>query len=105
MKINYYEKTLSFCKYLRNESSNLYKIGNFSSHDKNLWISVHALRARSINKRTCEVICAGIYASNIHVHAWIFQNKFEVGHYSFIYLFHKDRYGDIYKMIMPFSDR
>ena len=35
LKINDYGKTLSFCKYLRDKSSDLYEILNLSSYDSN----------------------------------------------------------------------
>ena len=34
-KMNDYKKTLSFCKYLRKESSDFYEILNLSSYDSN----------------------------------------------------------------------
>ena len=48
LKINDYRKALSFCKYLHNESWDLYEILNLSSYDKNelpkefSWRFVHA---------------------------------------------------------------
>ena len=66
MKISNFGKTLTFCKYLCNESSDLYEISNLSSYEHN------ELTKKIIN------ICARthLHASFTCVRARIFTKKF-----------------------------
>ena len=100
MKINEFWKLEPFCKYLHNESSNLYEIWNLTSQYSTelpktaSWTSLYT-HAR--NKHECGhshfFACTNIYVLCVWFCAWMFMDFLLVVHYysmKLSYKFHKD---------------
>ena len=117
LKINDFKKSALFCKYLPNESSDLYEILNLSSYISNahlqnfLWRSVHThARTRRKCARARRNTRVHVYAQCARIYAWIFMKKILVILYYLMSLsvkFQKDpkfRCRDIYKTILTFKN-
>ena len=115
LKIKVFRKLILFCKYLRNESSDLYEIlcgGPFISCESKFQISLRSMHKCACTSckrvRACYIANACVYNSCARIYRLIFK-KFEILAHKIDFdhhkNFHKDpsfRCGDICKTISTF---